>query len=64
MLGQNHVVCYEYNEDWEVWVEIPDTGHPAEAEGLSLSQLEVSELSFHISWLNFSWQVVFMQISD
>lgn len=43
-------------------MEVADTGHLAEAEGLNLSQLGVSELSFQVSPLNLGWQAVFIQI--
>lgn len=45
-------------------MEVADVGHLAEAEGLNLSQLGVSELSFQVSPLDLGWRVVLIQISD
>lgn len=36
ILGQAHVVCCEYSENWERWLEVADISHLAEAGGLNL----------------------------
>lgn len=63
ILGQTHAICYENSENRDMgegcWLQ----DHLEEAEGLNLSQLGASELSFHVSPQNLGWEVVFTQIS-